>query len=1584
MAITNKAVMTSQEQQSYDQEIVRRHIHSLGEKDSSDMDKWLSTLNTFYDGWKYSSSQRLINVVTHLNVDQKAWYDKNKIEIDGDWTCFCERLKQYASDHKINPVNISTTDSSMVSHTESVMLEELIDTKFNKYSGIGDAKIWLLQTMNKFKETYLVDRIVRFSQIVSNWSRNFTNICSLIRNDKYISDNNNPLAFRIIVDGINLLRCLLGLETNFAIFVNDPLSQFIQGQIKILRNKLSSIPIRLLSNELSSEFQHLRIFKYKTDDNDDDDDDDDTVLVLEGSIYKKTDESNRKSDIDYDDPFAHLKHKEQEKILGKIRKINKERQKLPLSLDSFFSNGPIEGNVLDNEEKSKIRELKVLEQVRLKHQNLLTKDDVENTTGNPKNNSRMLPNSHSKSYPLPQPQTHTSNEHSDVSITDIQVQATLDRIAETNFATRANINSDLTPSKEKIREMLNNTNIYDLYQGGSYHEKQKNPMAVYNTKLEELLNVPSQIWSYQKLASCESINSVIDNICATVRDPLSDMFNKFPNPVVFEWVIMIDNSGSMSIYENYIREALIIILETFRKLECRVAVGRFGNRNATSQAILKPFDLSLTFRVGQMIFDGLSFCESSHIATGIEAIASCVWGQSETPTTVNVKRIALVITDALSKELREDKDQFTETKRAFNFSLAMLHVRSASLGRKMEGLQSLLQLICDNLCISVDPLEPSVKSLNTSTSSLLVLTFQQIIRLIRDSTTISFSKIHDTTGTVCIQPILIQSCEQNKNSDYIWPVEKLIKATTYEDALNNDGSGAIAKSLCFVSPPTNALPYQDVAINLLQQDNKRREMDNNQKGRSDSMEKAKKKLDAELRYIRIKWQENIQQVKQTWQQAQIEQSMLITELSNVIEEYVMPCNTYSRRRADFSGPLYLPGLVKAVATDYTYKRIGSSKTAGGKRQYSIIFAIDTSMSMIGHLEHCAMESLLLLTSALVECGIDNFGIILFGYGVRILKKFDQSWDEVTIYMLLQNFIISETVGTNDAIAIEYTLDMLSQEPASNIKKRLTEALIRADSENIEVIGCQIGFERPCVHRFYRDWIIAAIPAALCDAFRYKYRKDNDGPFPSLSDDNSLLNQRIIQGTADDPQKLLENFQRQFTSIENILNTERDAHLIGGSGGGSMSLDVCFVLDVTGSMTPWLSGIKKQINAITDGITKKIEKEFPDMDFILRYAVVAYRDEGDNHKIEPLEFQNPYVIDGRLTSEKRKTRINKYHEEQTAKVGSFLSKLTAHGGKDEPEDVLGALNYAMSLNWQAKAKFIILVCDAPAHDRECNDIANDRFPNGIENLKVEHITKKLTENNIDLILCHLKKTATKKMAAKLLQCLRQCQPNRANEELLREITLYNSVAQEQNKPYHLVFVLDESGSMSVDGKWDGLVTAYNMFLNKRLEIAQWSGGDIISIIYFNHDARIIHELHQLSSTAPELERNRGGSTSFGPALKAAFKVLGKATNNYIPLLLFMSDGGGIGGPHEMTKIHEAYHSRGLQVHTIAFGRDADKTTLNKIAQAGKGTFHQNITSVDLSDTFVQISTQLTAFDGLIDEFATRVSDAATTKLMLEFL
>ncbi|CAF1634116.1 unnamed protein product [Rotaria magnacalcarata] len=676
-------------------------------------------------------------------------------------------------------------------------------------------------------EEQLLNTLIRLSQIILKWSRSFTNTCSLIQNDKQINDKNNKLAFQIIIDGINLLRYLLGLETNLAVFVNDPLTRFVQEQIKILKTKLSSLPIHMLSEELSVIFHDLHLFKQKTDD------DDDADLDLVGNIFKKSDEKNLKTASDFDDPFEHLKHGEQEKIFENIENEYKEKDKLPPPpLDSFLPNEPPEDNTSDNEEKPKIFVPKIVVPKKPNKPKPVVPpipDDPE-PPSNPKPNPPPAPKSPDpKSNPLPASKSLNPNDPTEVDV---------DAIAAANCTVSSKDLPNLIPTKEKIREMLNNANIYDIYQAGSYHEKQKNPMAVYNKKLEDLLNSQSNTWSYQKLASCQSINVLIDTICAQVRNNLSDLFNQFPKPITFEWVIMIDNSGSMSIYENYIQEAIIIILETLRKLECRVAVGRFGNRSEGSQVILKPFDRPLTFRVGQMILEGLTFCESSHISTGVAAIAAHSWGHSDTTSTNNVKRIALVITDALSTEIREDKDQFAETKAAFNFSLALLHVRSKNLGDKMKGLESSLKQVSDGLCLSIDPSDPSLNSLSKPTSSLLISAFQKMINSIHNSSTSTSTQTTNNNQNFNNEGKSIFFCFKNEKADCMWPVEKLLKPTTYEDALKGDGSGSIATSLCYVSSPTNTLPYEEDAINSMQQDNKRKEIENNQKIRLESMEKA--------------------------------------------------------------------------------------------------------------------------------------------------------------------------------------------------------------------------------------------------------------------------------------------------------------------------------------------------------------------------------------------------------------------------------------------------------------------------------------------------------------------------------------------------------------------------------------------------------------------------------------------------------------------------------------------------------------------------------------------------------------------------
>lgn len=134
------------------------------------------------------------------------------------------------------------------------------------------------------------------------------------------------------------------------------------------------------------------------------------------------------------------------------------------------------------------------------------------------------------------------------------------------------------------------------------------------------------------------------------------------------------------------------------------------------------------------------------------------------------------------------------------------------------------------------------------------------------------------------------------------------------------------------------------------------------------------------------------EAQRSWSEAKHKVHGVIERLVTVFEESVFPVNKYTRRKAHFRGSsLYLPGLIKAVISDFNYKKFFSIKAAGGKRMYSVSLVLDVSLSMNGHLANCAVESLVILISALQRVGIESFSIILFGEAVQYVKNFFKSF-----------------------------------------------------------------------------------------------------------------------------------------------------------------------------------------------------------------------------------------------------------------------------------------------------------------------------------------------------------------------------------------------------------------------------------------------------------------------------------------------------------------------------------------------------------------------------------------------------------------
>jgi len=119
------------------------------------------------------------------------------------------------------------------------------------------------------------------------------------------------------------------------------------------------------------------------------------------------------------------------------------------------------------------------------------------------------------------------------------------------------------------------------------------------------------------------------------------------------------------------------------------------------------------------------------------------------------------------------------------------------------------------------------------------------------------------------------------------------------------------------------------------------------------------------------------------------------------------------------------------------------------------------------------------------------------------------------------------------------------------------------------------------------------------------------------------------------------------------------------------IEVCFVLDTTGSMSGLIEGAKQKIWSIANEMATA--KPTPD----IRMALVAYRDRGDEYVVKSFDLTND--IDA---------------------VYANLSGFRAAGGGDTPESVNEALNEAVTkISWSDNKqvlKIIFLVGDAPPH------------------------------------------------------------------------------------------------------------------------------------------------------------------------------------------------------------------------------------------------------------------------------------------------
>ena len=140
-----------------------------------------------------------------------------------------------------------------------------------------------------------------------------------------------------------------------------------------------------------------------------------------------------------------------------------------------------------------------------------------------------------------------------------------------------------------------------------------------------------------------------------------------------------------------------------------------------------------------------------------------------------------------------------------------------------------------------------------------------------------------------------------------------------------------------------------------------------------------------------------------------------------------------------------------------------------------------------------------------------------------------------------------------------------------------------------------------------------------------------------------------------------------------------------SQGLQYHIDIVFCIDCTGSMGPVIDLVKEKVRKfptdLKDALAKK-EKQVHE----LRIRVVAFRDlDSDSDALEVSEF---FMVEPSTDS---------------GNFESFVSRLGASGGGDEPESGLEALAIAMGSDWtdhgDKQRHLIVMFTDASAHKLE---------------------------------------------------------------------------------------------------------------------------------------------------------------------------------------------------------------------------------------------------------------------------------------------
>mmetsp|Transcript_23244 Transcript_23244/g.42313 ORF Transcript_23244/g.42313 Transcript_23244/m.42313 type:complete len:860 (-) Transcript_23244:1-2580(-) len=216
-------------------------------------------------------------------------------------------------------------------------------------------------------------------------------------------------------------------------------------------------------------------------------------------------------------------------------------------------------------------------------------------------------------------------------------------------------------------------------------------------------------------------------------------------------------------------------------------------------------------------------------------------------------------------------------------------------------------------------------------------------------------------------------------------------------------------------------------------------------------------------------------------------------------------------------------------------------------------------------------------------------------------------------------------------------------------------------------------------------------------------KDNielKGRVENLTSGNVKLQEhnRNIAKERDEKEQLITQILKQ-QSVDKLINGIKQYN----------AADLLFMVDCTGSMGPYIEGVKNQIKSIV----KRLRAQYPQLN--LRIGFLGYRDLHDPNT--QFEIFDP------------DSDVNDFID--------FLRRVQPIYNRDKAEDLAGALKKAAAWPWQHSVRVLFHLADDPCHglkyhnDKFAGNRTYDLYPDGTPNINMaEELAKLMEEHAVD--------------------------------------------------------------------------------------------------------------------------------------------------------------------------------------------------------------------------------------------------------------